>query len=65
MFKQIIKGKSEWFCDVCGKEISPPDNYFFILTKKIFSHDKTIDLCAKHGKIIQNKIEELKVTQSD
>lgn len=58
MFKQIIKGKAGFFCDVCGVEI-PIEEKVNILLHTWFK-DNHIELCSKHGKQIKEFVEKLK-----
>lgn len=57
MFKQIIKSKSAYYCDVCGIEIVY-EYKITLLVDCIFSQ-KVYHLCTKHGKLIRNFIKEL------
>ena len=59
MYKEIIKGKNMWFCDVCGKEIEFDRESYHITIKK-FLLDKKYELCNKCGKIIVKKINDMK-----
>lgn len=63
MYKQIIKGKSAYFCDVCGKELHLDDRINLALNR--FFKDKNIELCNKHGKIVEKFIKKLKEEEDE
>ena len=62
MFKQIIKGKSGYFCDICGKELNIDDKISLII--KRFWSDKNMELCRKHGIKVWEYIQTIK-TEKD
>ncbi len=66
VLKEIIKGKSAWFCDVCGKEVKYTDlfsiNVYMAFTWK---EDACINLCPKHSKKVKKYLKELKGGSAD
>ncbi len=59
MFKEIIKGRSAYFCDVCKEEVDDHKD-LSITTFQTFWKDHVFHLCEKHGKQVKQYINELK-----
>jgi len=60
VFKEIIKGKTAYFCDVCNKEINITEKTAFV-TFETFFREFSFHLCAKHGLMIKNYMKKLKM----
>jgi len=63
-YKEIIKGKYIYLCDVCGNEMSMESMDKLSMTVgnqwwKI-AHYEHLDICSKHKKVLMKFIKELK-----